>query len=83
MEASMPTTSKEFSHYEHGMGDEDWHSLARDSETGRVFIIHKWSHRHGQTLASGIIEIDLGAFLAMDGIAQDRLRHMIGTLVTE
>jgi hypothetical protein len=79
----MSVISKEFASHMHGMEDEDRYFLARDTETGRVFIVHKWSHRRGQTTASGTTEVELGASLAMGGMAQDRSRTLIGTLVVE
>jgi hypothetical protein len=34
-----------FSSSDLGMGDEDWYYLARDTETGRVFVYHECSTR--------------------------------------
>jgi len=79
----MPVISKEFASHRHGMGDKDRYLLARDTETGRVFIVHEWSHWRGQATASGTTEVELGTFLATGGMAQDSLRTLIGTLVVE
>jgi hypothetical protein len=79
----MPVISKEFAWHRHGMGDEDRYLLARDTENRRVFIVHQWSHRRGQATASGTTEVELGTFLAVGGMAQDRLRTLIGTLIVE
>ncbi len=69
-----------FSTADLGMGDEDWYYLARDTETGRVFVYHEWSHRKGQTREGGNEDIELDAFLQRPGIAQEHLRQLIGSL---
>jgi hypothetical protein len=65
------------------MGDEDWYYLARDTEIGRVFVYHEWSHRRGQSHAGGNEDIELDAFLRHQGMAQDHLRALIGSLAVE
>jgi hypothetical protein len=79
----MPFIAKEFHHHSRGEGDTDRYSLARDRDSGRVIVFHEWSRRRGTSPASGSNELDLGAFLAGSGIAQDKLRALIGTLVEE
>ena len=79
----MAILKKQFSKSEVSMGNEDWHYLARDSETGRAFVSHEWSHRHGEGYQSGDEDIDLDVFLGRRGTVPDRLRQLIGTLVTE
>lgn len=76
----MAILKRRFSSADLGMGDEDWYYLARDTETGRVFVYHEWSHRKGQAHEGGSEDIDLDAFLHRPGIAQDHLRQLIGSL---
>ena len=61
-------------------GGDRWH-LARDSETGRVFI------RHQANLSSGgrATDIEIGAFLSGSGLGPEKqeLLRLIGTLVQE
>ena len=79
----MPFVRREFYRHERGEGDADRFSLARDRGNSRVFVLHEWSRRRGASPASGTDEIDLGAFLAKSGVAQDALQALIGTLVSE
>jgi len=81
MEVTMPFVRKEFYHHERGEGDTDRFSLAKERGTSRVFVLHEWSRRRGTSPASGTDEIALGAFLAKNGVAQDALQALIGTLV--
>ncbi len=76
----MAILKRPFSSADLGMGDEDWYYLARDTETGRVFVYHEWSHRKGQTHEGGNEDIELAAFLDRPGIAQEHLRQLIGEL---
>ncbi len=76
----MTILRKQFSSSEVGMGDEDWHYLVRDTESGRIFIYHEWSHRQGQGYASGNEDIDLEVFLQRGGTPGDQLCQLIGTL---
>ena len=62
------------------MGDEDWYYLARDTDTGRVFVFHEWSHRKGQAYEGGNEDIELATYLQQPGTAQQRLVELIGTL---
>lgn len=41
----MAVIKKQFFHHEKGNHDETWYYLARDTETGKVFIIHAWAAR--------------------------------------
>jgi len=63
--------------YESANGDR-W-LLARDPDTGRVFV------RHQPNLPSGgqVADIDIGAFLIAGGSGPEKqeLLHLIGTLV--
>jgi hypothetical protein len=76
----MAIQRRPFSSSDLGMGDEDWHYLARDTETGRVFVYHEWSHRRGAAHEGGNEDIELDAFLQHQGFAQDQLRALIGSL---
>jgi hypothetical protein len=72
---------RQFFKHEKGLGDEDFYYLARNSDTGQVFVLHEWSHRKGQGYEPGSAHIELDAFLVKRGTAQDRLHELIGTLV--
>jgi hypothetical protein len=77
----MAILKRSFHSHEVGMGDEDWFYLARDTDSGRVFVYHEWSHRKGQTYDSGNEDIELDVFLPGGGTGQARLKELIGTLV--
>ena len=59
-------------------GGDRWH-LARDTDTGRVFV------RHEANLSSGgrVSDVDIGAFLGAGGLGpeQQELLRLIGGLV--
>ncbi len=74
----MAILKRPFSSADLGMGDEDWYYLARDTETGRVFVYHEWSHRKGVSFEGGNEDIELGEFLHRPGIAQEHLLRLIG-----
>jgi len=76
----MTILRRPFSSADLGMGDEDWYYLARDTDTGRVFVYHEWSHRRGAAHEGGNEDIDLDTFLRHQGTAQDHLRALIGSL---
>jgi hypothetical protein len=76
----MAILRRPFFSSELGMGDEDWYYLARDTETGRVFVYHEWSHKRGAGHEGGNEDIELDAFLQHQGIAQDQLRELIGSV---
>jgi len=75
--------SKLFYRHERNMGDEDAYYLARETDTGSVFILHKWSKRQGERFESSSSHIELAVFLNHQGTAQDNLRGLIGQLVTD
>lgn len=79
----MAILKKQFSSHERGLGDEDWFYLSRDTENGRVFVYHEWSHRKGERYESGNTDVEIDAFLRQRGTASERLRALIGTLVKE
>jgi hypothetical protein len=76
----MTILRRPFSSCDLGMGDENWYYLARDTDTGRVFVYHEWSHRRGDSHAGGNEDIEFDAFLHHQGMAQDHLRALIGSL---
>jgi hypothetical protein len=76
----MTILKRQFHSHEIGMSDEDWYYLARDTDSGRIFVYHEWSHRKGQTYEGGNKDMELQDFLAHNGTAQARLRELIGTL---
>lgn len=79
----MAIQKQQFHQRDVGMGDEDWYYLARDTESGRIFVYHEWSHREGERFSGGNEDVELDAFLGQTGTAQSKLRQLIGTLVTE
>ena len=79
----MAVLKRQFFHHEHGVGDEDWYYLARDTESGRVFVVREWSHRAGNTFEPGSGAIEIPVFLTGDGPAEDSLLRLIGTLVED
>ena len=79
----MPIISRQFHQHEQGMGDEDFHSLARDTDTGEVFVIHETSRRGGDGFQTGEQRISIQEFLTMGGSAQNELLSLIATLVPE
>jgi hypothetical protein len=68
--------------FAHGKGnhDETFYHLARDTESGEVFILHEWYVRTDV----GSERIELSDFLTRNASsANTKLLAMIGTLVTE
>jgi hypothetical protein len=61
----------------------DWYFLARNPETGPVFVLHEWSHRIRDTYKLDSEHIELETFLNRGGTAANKLRELIGTLVSE
>ena len=74
----MAILRRQFSSSDLGMGIENWYYLARDTETGRIFVYHEWSRRRGETYEGGSEDIELDSFLHHAGTAQDHLRELIG-----
>jgi hypothetical protein len=83
MERGVTILKREFHRRERDMGNEDRYYLCRDSDSGQVFVLHEWSREgnHGHEPGSERIEIDV--FLVRRGIVENRLRELIGTLVSE
>ena len=83
----MANFKREFHRHEKGMGNETWHYLARDAESGRVFVIKETSTRSGGSMSEfvgGNEEIELADFLGGYGSsARNNLIELIGTLVPE
>jgi hypothetical protein len=89
----MPILKREFHRSARGpvssRDAEDWWFLARNSESGAVFVLHEWAHtdvrRTKSTSNIGNEHIELGTFLAR-GLATPEVREvtrLIGTLVKE
>ena len=78
----MTIVLKEFYRSETVTGNEDSYSLGRDTETGRVFVKHCWSHPAAGGLKSDH-EMSVHDFLQRTGSRQSALLRMIGTLVPE
>jgi hypothetical protein len=87
-EEKLALLSKLFHRHERNMGDEDAYYLARDSEDPKkVFVLHKSSYRKRGGLSEfgepSSAQIELETFLNHRGTPQDKLRELLGTLVTE
>ncbi len=69
------------------MNDEDWWFLAKDTDTGDVFVIHEWAHTDVRKPTGnsdvGSTHIELSVFLAeqRQNAAQQELRNLIGSLI--
>lgn len=79
----MPVLTKLFHTHERAHGDEDFYSVAHDTDTGRVFVQHEKSQRRGYRFETTNEQIELAEFLARGGTAQDKLLALIATLATE
>ena len=77
----MVIESRQFHSRERGVGNENFYSLARDTETKDVFILHEWSRGKDSDHESGENKIPLHAFLCGHGTSQVSLRDLIGTLL--
>ncbi len=77
----MAFAKRLFLQHGHGVGDEDRYYLARDTDTGRVFVHHQWLRRRGDGFAPGNADIELDVFLAGQGAARAELLRLIGSLV--
>lgn len=77
----MVIENRNFHVQESGTGHKSYYSLARELETGDIFILHEWSHRDGIEFDSGENKIPLHAFLCGHGASQASLRDLIGTLL--
>jgi hypothetical protein len=76
----MAILTRQFFAHEKGNHDETWYRLARDTETGEVFILHEWAARSD----AGSERIELSDFLSRNtSSAKTKLLTMIGTLVKE
>lgn len=77
----MPILVRQFYRHEKGNHDETFYFLARDSETGRVFIIHEWFARENV----GSVELSIPEFHSRtrNSSAWDCFLKFIGTLATE
>lgn len=76
----MAIITRRFHYHEKGNHDETWHELARDTETGEVFIEKGWARRDDV----GDCRIELATFLATErSTARDKLVALIGSLVPE
>lgn len=82
----MAVLSKLFHKHERGMGNEDWHWLCRDTDSGRVFVRHWWSHRTGLDgpFNEGQADLAIEEFLnAGKGSLQNEFLSLIGGIPTE
>ncbi len=76
----MPILVRQFYRHEKGNHDETFYSLARDSETGRVFIIHEWFA--GANVGSAEMTIPEFHARTHNSSAWARFLEFIGTLAT-
>jgi hypothetical protein len=79
----MAVLKRQFFHHEHGVGDQDWYYLARDTDSGHVFVLREWSHRTADTFVPGSGIIEIPVFLNGHGPAEDELLRLIGILVQD
>jgi hypothetical protein len=71
---------KRFFHCEKGNADEAWYYLARDAETGAVYVERQWASRD----KSGCNRIEIGDFLeGPSTIARNNLLRSIGATIAE
>jgi hypothetical protein len=77
----MTVLLRQFHSRELGVENRDAYSIARDTDSGRVFVRHEWKH---PAIGASTIAHDISVhdFLAGNGLRQDALLAMIGTLVT-
>jgi hypothetical protein len=76
----MAVVMKRFFYHEKGNHDETWYYLARDTESGAVYIEHEWAERGNL----GSKRIGVAEFLSGPSMtARDNLLKLIGTLVSE
>lgn len=76
----MAVLTRKFFYHEKGNHDEKWYHLARDTETGAVFIEHEWAAR-GDV---GSQRIEVAEFLSGGATtAKANLLKLIGTLVQD
>jgi hypothetical protein len=74
----MAIVTRTFHYHENGNHDETWYRLARDTETGDLFVEHAWAR--GADV--GEERIELRRFLETNrSTARDKLMKLIGTLV--
>lgn len=77
----MAILKRRFFYHENGSHDERWHYLARDTDTGRVFIVNERAPFKEEMSSS---ESELADFLAKDNsTAKTNLLELIGSLVEE
>ncbi len=76
----MPILTKQFYAHEKGNHDETFYSLARDTDTGRVFVLKQWYRREDV----GEKEMTVPEFLeaTKNESASHRFLDMIGALAT-
>ena len=66
---------------EQGSGEESRYYLARDTESGQVFVLHELSLRQAGMVRRNSEHIELSAFLLRKDAACERLLELFGTLV--
>ena len=77
----MSILTHQFHYHEDGSHYERWYYLARDTETGRVFVLHERMDPKGKETSSNL---EIEEFLSREqSTATSKLRKLIGTLVTE
>jgi len=77
----MAILRRQFYYHEKGNHDERWHWLARDTETGRVFVINGFAPMGQEEWET---ESEVAEFLATDSsTARSNLLSLIGSLVDD
>ena len=79
----MALYTKLFDRQQRAEGDEDFYYLARDSDSGDIFVLRAWSLGSSPEHSPRKARVDLGSFLSLHGAAQDKLRELIGAAVGE
>ena len=79
----MALLKRQFHGPEQGSGEEGRYHLARDTETGRVLVLHEASQPQDGVVRRESEQVELDAFLRQPGPARESLLAVIGTLVAE
>lgn len=76
----MTILRKRFHYHEKGNHDEKWFYLAKDTDTGRVFIIHAWAEKDN----IGESEMTIPQFIeGRKDTALSKFYELVGSLATD
>lgn len=77
----MSILTRQFHYHEDGSHYEKWYYLARDTETGRVFVVDERIDPKGKQTSTNL---EIEEFLSREqSTGTSKLRKLIGTLVME